>query len=493
MASENMRIQKNTEWRMTQSAPRRELRLTAKERKLLLLIVDLVLANGMLLASVTLWNEFTPSAESLLGHAKWFVTLSVLWFILGTVLDIYNLARAASTTSILANVGITALLSTILYLAIPWFSPPILYRRYALGLVLLTTISLAAWRVFYARVLVQTAFRQRGLIVGSDVPALALAHIIQQGSQTDDDTSSLRGAGYEIVGRVSDDALEEAEADVPRLGDTRRLVRLARQYAVDEIILTPEDERGLPIETREILLDCRELGLRISSLASVYERLTGRLPVDYARYDLQLLLSPPDNPALRLHTAVKRALDVVLALVGLVLIGFMLPVVALVNALTSPGPLFYRQERLGKGGRPFTVLKFRSMVLDAERRSGAVWCGKNDSRITPIGRLLRKTRLDEVPQFINVLRGEMSFVGPRPERPHFVGQLARTFPLYRARHAVKPGITGWAQVHYEYGDSIEDSRIKLEYDLYYVKHASFYLDLLILLHTVRVIIGFKGQ
>jgi lipopolysaccharide/colanic/teichoic acid biosynthesis glycosyltransferase len=195
-----------------------------------------------------------------------------------------------------------------------------------------------------------------------------------------------------------------------------------------------------------------------------------------------------------LYVAAKYCLDMALALVGLLFLGVVvLPLVAIANALTSPGPIFYRQERLGKGGRPFTLIKLRSMVRDAERCSGVVWCGKDDPRITPVGRFLRKTRLDELPQLLNVLRGEMSIVGPRPERPHFVGQLAHTFPLYRARHAVKPGITGWAQVHYEYGDSVEDARIKLEYDLYYVKHASLYLDLLTLLHTVRIVLGAKGQ
>jgi lipopolysaccharide/colanic/teichoic acid biosynthesis glycosyltransferase len=261
---------------------------------------------------------------------------------------------------------------------------------------------------------------------------------------------------------------------------------------VDEIILNLEEGHGFPMEAQEVLLDCRELGLRVSSLASIYERLSGRLPVDYARYDSQLLLSPADTPAFRLYQATKRALDVLIGIVGILVLGLLIPFVALANVLSSPGPLFYRQERLGKGGRPFTVLKFRSMVRDAEKY-GAVWAGKNDPRITPIGRFMRKVRLDEVPQFINVLRGEMSFIGPRPERPHFVGQLSRAFPLYRARHAVKPGITGWAQVHHEYGDSTEDARVKLELDLYYVKNAGFYLDLLTVLHTVRIVVGFKGQ
>lgn len=492
MISENVSGQKNTELSGVCPAPRSDFRLTAKERKFLLLGADLLFVNAMLLIAVTLWNGFTPSIHALSQNIKWFVTLSVLWVIVGTVLDVYNLTRAANTLSISTSIGSAAVLTTFLYVVIPWLSPPLDRRIYALGLVLFTTASLIVWRVFYARVLVQTALCQRGLLVGNSASALKLVRDIDQTTQGNAANAS-RSAGYEIVGRVIDGTPGTGSDNIPMLGDVRRLVRLAREYAVDEIILAPEEERGLSPEALEILLDCRELGLRVSSFASVFERLTGRLPVDYARYDLELLLSPTDSPATRVQVAVKRALDVFLALIGLTLLGALLPFVALANLLTSPGPLFYRQERMGKGGRPFTVVKLRSMSQDAERSSGAVWSGDHDPRITPVGRFLRKTRLDEVPQLINVLRGEMSIVGPRPERPYFVGQLARTFPLYRARHAVKPGITGWAQVNYEYGNSVEDARIKLEYDLYYVKHMSFYLDLLILLHTVRIIIGLKGQ
>ena len=491
MTSEEMWIQKNAEKTVARNAPRKSWRPTAKDRRLMLLMVDLLFVNGILLLSVMLWNDFTPTMVFSLGNLKWFITITGLWLAVGTVLDVYNLVRASRTSSILASVLSAALLSTLLSLAIPVVSPPINRRSYAFFLVLLTTVSLTAWRGFYAHVLVHTAFCQLGLVVGGDVPAATLKQMLRRAAEGDD-TATLRGTGYEIVGRVVDSSHREANDNLPVLGETQNLVRLARQYGVDEIILNLEEGRGFPLEVQEVLLDCRELGLRVSSLSSVYERLTGRLPVDYARYDSQLLLSPADTPTFRLYQATKRVLDVLIALLGLLVLGLLIPFVAFANALTSPGPLFYRQERLGKGGRPFTVIKFRSMVRDAERY-GAVWCDENDPRITRIGRFMRKVRLDEVPQFINVLRGEMSFIGPRPERPHFVGQLARTFPLYRARHAVKPGITGWAQVHYEYGDSTEDARIKLELDLYYVKHAGFYLDLLTVLHTVRVIIGFKGQ
>lgn len=195
----------------------------------------------------------------------------------------------------------------------------------------------------------------------------------------------------------------------------------------------------------------------------------------------------------RLYGGVKRLIDLLAGLLGLAVLGVVVPCVALANRVSGPGPLFYRQVRTGQSGQPFQVIKFRSMIPDAEAASGAVWARDGDERITPVGRFLRRTRLDELPQVVNVLRGEMSLIGPRPERSEFVEQLAEAVPFYRARHAVRPGLTGWAQVQYRYGSSVDDTRIKLEYDLCYVKHASILLDLRIALQTVPVMLLAKGQ
>lgn len=473
--------------------PRIGLHLTAAERKYLLLLVDLLLVNGSLLVAVTAWHDFSPSLAAVAANIKWFLTLSVLWIVVGGGFDIYNLARSASTTSIMVNAGAAALVSALVYLAIPSLTPTVPSRTYALVFVVLTAASVVAWRVVYAQALVQPAFRRQALVLGVGASAPALIEALQQGGEAEN-ANPFRGTGYRIVGLVTDRPVEPAAqpGGLPLLGHTRHLVSLARRFGVDEIVVAL-DEKAISTETHQVLLDCRELGLQVSTLARVYERLTGRLQVDYARHDLRLILNPPDSPAARLYASLKRFMDLSLALCGLISLGLTLPWVALGNALFSPGPLFYRQQRVGLGGRPFALIKYRTMIPDAEKSTGAVWCSEGDPRVTPVGRLLRKTRLDELPQFLNVLKGEMSIVGPRPERPHFVGHLSRALPLYRARHAVKPGITGWAQVRYRYGSSVEDGRIKLEYDLFYVKHASLFLDLLILLHTVRVVLGMRGQ
>ena len=301
--------------------------------------------------------------------------------------------------------------------------------------------------------------------------------------------------GIEIVGLLTEGygEMSSDEVGLPVLGDMNELVRIARQYGVDEIAVALDEQCVVDPQVYEVLLDCHELGWKLSTLPNLYERLSSRLPVEYAARDLETLPVYSESASYRLYRAAKRLVDVLFALAGLLPLALLVPFVALGNRLWSPGPLFYRQQRMGKGGGSFAVIKFRSMVVDAEKATGAVWSSNGDSRITRVGNLLRKTRLDELPQILNVLKGEMSMVGPRPERPNFVGRLGLELPVYRARHAVKPGITGWAQIRYHYGNSVEDSRVKLEYDLYYVKHASLYLDVLILLQTVPTMLRFKGQ
>jgi lipopolysaccharide/colanic/teichoic acid biosynthesis glycosyltransferase len=195
----------------------------------------------------------------------------------------------------------------------------------------------------------------------------------------------------------------------------------------------------------------------------------------------------------RLFWAVKRLFDLFASLIGLLVLGLVIPWVTLANAIWSRGPLLYWQARVGKGGKHFQLLKLRTMVPDAEQGSGAVWARENDERITPLGRFLRISRLDELPQCWNILKGEMSLVGPRPERPEFIAELAQEVPFYQARHAVRPGITGWAQVRYGYGSSVQDALVKLQYDLYYIKHQSVYLELSILVKTVAVMLGLRGR
>jgi sugar transferase (PEP-CTERM system associated) len=266
------------------------------------------------------------------------------------------------------------------------------------------------------------------------------------------------------------------------------LANLARELRVDEIVVALDDRRHrLPIDE---LLTCRLAGITVLDDASFVERERGL--INLTDLSPSWLIFSDGFVTGVVSKAIKRGIDLLLAVIALALVAPLLPIVALAIRLDSAGTVFYRQVRVGRHGRPFAILKFRSMVTDAERSGHAVWAQADDPRITRIGRVLRKFRIDELPQLWNVLAGDMSFVGPRPERPQFVAELAASIPYYEFRHYVRPGLTGWAQINYQYGSSCEDSRIKLEYDLYYLKHRNFVLDMLILLQTVRIVLSGEG-
>jgi exopolysaccharide biosynthesis polyprenyl glycosylphosphotransferase len=240
-------------------------------------------------------------------------------------------------------------------------------------------------------------------------------------------------------------------------------------------------------------MECQEHGVEISPMPVLYEDLTGKVPIHHVG-DNWLAALPLDHAALGgFFPVFKRALDVGVSIVGLGIFAPILPFLAAAIYLDSPGPIFYRQERVGRGGRTFRVFKLRSMVPDAESDGEPVWAEERDSRVTRVGRFLRATHLDEFPQFINILKGDMSVVGPRPERPAFVEELDELVPFYRLRHAVKPGMAGWALVNHGYSGSVEDAMIKVQYDLYYIKHQSLYLDVLILFKTLVDMVTFGGR
>lgn len=257
---------------------------------------------------------------------------------------------------------------------------------------------------------------------------------------------------------------------------------------VDEIVVATHERRGnLPLKS---LIDCRLAGTRITDYQTFCERETGRVDLDALRP--YWFVFSDGFPGGRFQQSLKRALDIVASAMLLVLMLPLLAATTLAILIESPGPVLYRQKRVGFKGKSFMLMKFRSMHPKAEEEGMPVWAARNDSRITAVGAFIRKTRIDEIPQLLNVLKGDMSFVGPRPERPHFVEQLGRAIPYYEVRHSVKPGVTGWAQVNYPYGASIEDAWQKLEYDLYYIKYYSILRDIVIILQTIRVIILPQG-
>ena len=295
----------------------------------------------------------------------------------------------------------------------------------------------------------------------------------------------------DIVGFVDVDQARVGEPVVnPAIvGTILDIPRIVSEMKVDRVVVSLADARGkLPMDR---LLEMKLAGVTFDHLASVYEEYTGKIAIENLRPSWLIFSTGfAKSGAVAIG---KRSADIVLAAVGLLLAAPIMGLVALAVRLTSTGPALYHQQRVGQHDKIFTIHKFRSMRQDAEAKTGAVWATTNDSRITPIGRLLRKTRLDELPQLWNVLRGDMSFVGPRPERPEFVSQLTEQIPFYGLRHFVKPGVTGWAQVCYTYGASVEDALEKLQYDLFYIKNLSMGLDLFVIFKTVQTVILRRGQ
>ena len=294
----------------------------------------------------------------------------------------------------------------------------------------------------------------------------------------------------DVIGFVPESAQPDTPLGIPRI-DGDRLLDVATERGVSELVLALSHP---PSDTLlKTLLVCQEAGAEVVRVQTLTEQVLHRVPVDFLEPDW-LMTDLAD--AMRLREAswvAKRALDITGAVIGLIGFGLLTPFIAIGIWLDSGSPIFYRQQRVGRGGALFTVVKFRTMAKDAERPGEARWADRDDPRTTRVGRVLRRTRLDELPQFANILRGEMSLVGPRPERLEFIARLQEAIPFYRARLMVPPGLTGWAQVNLPYGDSVEAARAKLEYDLYYLKHRSVMFDLAIVLRTFGIVARLGGH
>jgi sugar transferase (PEP-CTERM system associated) len=339
---------------------------------------------------------------------------------------------------------------------------------------------MVSWRVSILWFLGHPQIGERILIVGSGSVAVEIAREVLERPD----------AGYRIVGFTGHDAENLGKSLInPRvIGMTSELDQIVRRENIDRIVVAMGERRGL-LPTAQLLHLSLAGTVSIEEGASFYERLTGRVLLDLIRPSW-LIFSGRGRQA-RLAALARSAVHRLVALTGAIL---SLPIViltAILIKLDSRGPLLYKQERVGKNGRPFTLMKFRSMCENAEK-DGPVWASKADYRVTRVGRIIRMIRVDEIPQFWNILRGEMNFVGPRPERPHFVAQLAQEIPYYEQRHLIAPGLTGWAQIKYPYGASIEDARQKLQYELYYIKNQSLVLDAIILFETIKIILFGRG-
>jgi sugar transferase (PEP-CTERM system associated) len=398
--------------------------------------------------------------------------------------DLYDLRTITKTRGfavrVVRAIGATSLILGIAY----WLFPPLVVEQ---GVFLLSAVLAAclvmAWRAAFALVIARLAPRERLLLVGTSPAAVVLARELFERRHE---------LGVEIVGFVDPDPTRVGAPVINPgvVGTIDDIPELAGRMRVDRVVVSLSDERGkLPMDR---LLDVRmRTGVLFDHLASVYEEYTGKIALENLRPSWLVFSTGFRNSRTLLVT--KRAVDVVASIAGLILASPLMLISAIVVKLESPrSAILYHQERVGLNGKVFTIHKFRTMRPDAEAGTGPVWSGVNDTRVTAVGRFMRKSRLDEIPQLWNVLRGDMSLIGPRPERPQFVEQLTREIPFYGQRHVIKPGLTGWAQVRYAYGASVQDSLEKMQYDLYYVKHLSLAFDLVIALETIKIVILRRG-
>lgn len=461
--------------------------LHSADRKTLLVCIDLLLTGAALV--VALWlgarrSGWPFSIRFVVEQIPWMLVVSFLWLTLAAVNDLYDLKIAAQTYSVLVALGKVTLQALLVYLVIYFLSPPQSLPRHVIVFFAVLAFGMVTiWRWIYATAFTTSSFQRRVLVVGAGWAGRTVVEAIRENRQSD----------YYLVGYIDDDpALERQMVDgLPVLGTRRDLAALIQQHGVTEVVLAVT--RNLHHELFQTLLACHEHGANIVPMSEIYEQTTGRVPVEHIGDDWYVALPLTQPAAASPYRWLKRALDVILALVGLLVTLPLFLVIALAIRLDSAGPVLYRQARIGRGGQVFHLVKFRSMVQEAERNGQPEWASPGDPRVTRVGRLLRLTHLDELPQLVNILRGEMSFIGPRPERPEFVAQLQEQIPFYRTRLTVRPGLTGWAQVRYGYGSSVEDSLIKLQYDLYYAKHLSLSLDLLIFFKTIGVVLSLKGR
>ncbi len=464
-------------------------RLRPGEQRALLVIGDLLMASIALLAGIYFWfaGDAWLKKFSLeffrLRVQFWFYLLPLAWMLL--LVEIYDLHRAANWNRTLRTIFLAGIVGGVAYLLIYFTSdePGRINRRAIAVFLILAMILTLIWRWFYIRLITSHWQQRRALVVGAGGNGQTLAIFYK----------TLNPPPFILVAYI-DDNPQKIGKDVEGyriLGSSEKLLKIIEEMNITDVIVSITGE--MQGKTFQTLLDVQERGIEITRMSTLYEELFGRVPIHHLESDWIIRSFVDEARAGTFFEFGKRVIDLIGSIVGLAILACLLPFLALAILLDSGWPIFYSQERLGRGGREFKIIKFRTMQQDAEKEGKAQMTGEKDPRITRVGNFMRITRLDEIPQFWNVLRGEMSLVGPRAERAQWVRTFQDEIPFYRARLLVKPGLTGWAQINYGYAATVEDTAVKLEYDLFYIKHRSVAMDIVIILRTIGTVLGRRGR
>ena len=461
---------------------KKDIHFNISERKILLRIFDIVfvLASLYLLSNVFDFDYFTITKE----NWTWAFVLALYLTVFGTVFELYDLQKSSKADVVIANISLTVSVTVLFYLLTPFFTPflpdnrlQIIYFYVAI------LIALIIWRLAYINFITSPRFYKKALIVGEISNIQNIIHAFK-GSDPN----------YKIIGFINCESSNTDAIKVKGIKEFKpeQIHEIILKENISEIVVASYNSETITPEIYHDLITLLERGFPIKEYTQVYEDMTKRVPVQFVGKDFYKYFPFSRSNQNKLYRLFHRLSDLFFSIIGILIGVILLPLILLGNLTANRGPLFYMQERIGKNGKIFKIIKFRTMIRDAEKY-GAVWASKNDSRVTFFGRFLRNSRLDEIPQFLNIIKGDMSLIGPRPERPHFVRELSQIIPFYETRHIIKPGLTGWAQVRVRYGSTVEDSLLKLQYDLYYIKHRSFFLDVNVMVKTLSTMIFFRGQ
>jgi exopolysaccharide biosynthesis polyprenyl glycosylphosphotransferase len=458
---------------------KKPLHIDISERKLLLRSFDvIVMILSISVASFYYDFNYLDVSNSLVYI--WFIVLILYFLLFGEIFQLYNLKVSNNRFLVVRSIFITSSITTFFYVFSPYITPSLPANRLQIiYFFLLITIPVIIWRFLYIWVLFSPKYFKTIVVIGHSSRAEKLIELIQ-----------LKNF-HNIATYVSNTEIE----GLSNFNDanTVDLLELVHTNLASEIVISTSGFSSETIKNlnKQLILLFEE-GVNIKSFETYYEEVTNRVPKEYLDYNFYKQINLSKNNDNRFYHFTQRVFDITISIIGISFFCCILPIIFIGNLFGNRGPLFYVQERVGFKGESFKIFKLRSMIKNAEK-NGAVWAQKNDVRITSFGKFLRNTRLDEFPQFINILRGEMSMIGPRPERPMFVTDLEEKIPFYAIRHVVRPGLTGWAQVNYPYANTLEEQETKLRYDLYYIKERNSFLDFKILIKTISTVLFFKGQ
>ncbi|MCX6059943.1 MAG: sugar transferase [Chloroflexi bacterium] len=475
---------------------RPSLRLRPSEQRAILLIGDLIAAAGAMLLALYFWYEYSlyiliksglsaAKAERLIDVKVpfWFYLLPLIWLLL--MVDSYETHIASNWKKTLRGIAVAPIAGLFGYSLLFTFNQdPNSLPRIGIGAFLVfASILTLAWRGTYIRLYTSSGLMRRVLIVGAGKAGHSLLEIYRK----------LNPPPFLLVGFIDDDIRKHGKPHhgFEVLGTSEKLLEIIENYHISDIVIAINGViKGGTFQT---ILDAQEKGIEVIRMPIMYEELTRRVPVEHLESDWVIRSFVDQVRVSGVYELFKRLMDIAGGLLGVLFFALSFPLVAISIILESGFPIFYRQERLGKGGRIFRILKYRSMFQDAEADGEAKMTAENDPRVTRVGNFLRKSRIDEMPQFWSVLTGEISLVGPRAEQPKLVAEFQKKIPFYRARLLVKPGLTGWAQINYGYVASVKETFVKLEYDLYYIKHRSLGMDINIILRTIGTVLRRTGR